>query len=229
MPDIVLLVRVGHFNILKASFMSIKNNQFLPSAAAAAGVSVSADNAIVDALLSITVTTGIKAAEISDGSGRVIVFAAVKINDVETNRAVADTSGNLKLFATSQAAIKFARTANLMPGAVISYVPYQKPATVGDPLASLEARYKSACSKGFAAQKRLNAGMDKLQTAVAFGWDTSTGATFAEYTDIQARVAALDEWQSTTFALIDALGQRLTGVGVNPDDVADRPTVPVGA
>lgn len=203
--------------------MSIKNNYFLPNAAAAAGVVVSADNAIVDALLSITLTTGIKAAEISDGSGRVIVFATVKINDVETTRPVADTSGNLKLFATSQAAIKFARGASLAPGAVISYVPYQKPASVGDPLASLEARYKAACGKGFAALKKHNAGVDKLETAVAFGWDTSSGATLAEYTDIQARVTALAEWRDSTFALIDVLGQRLTNVGVDPLNVADRP------
>lgn len=220
------LVRAGHFNILKAPFMWIKNNYFLPNAAAAAGVVVSADNAIVDALLSITLTTGIKAAEISDDSGRVIVFATVKINNVETTRAVADTSGNLKLFATSQAAIKFARGASLAPGAVISYVPYQKPASVGDPLASLEARYKAACGKGFAALKKHEAGLEKLQTAVAFGWDTSTGATFAEYTDIQSRVAALDEWKTTTFALIDTLGERLKNVGVIPDTVADRPELP---
>ena len=93
-------------------------------------------------------------------------------------------------------------------------------------MASLEARYKAACGKGFAALKKHEAGLEKLQTAVAFGWDTSTGATFAEYTDIQSRVAALDEWQTTAFALIDTLGERLTNVGVNPDTVADRPEKP---
>ena len=108
----------------------------------------------------------------------------------------------------------------------MTFAPYAKSVSVGDPLASLEARYKSACGKGFAAISKHNAGVDKLQTAVAFGWDTSSGATLAEYNDLLARVQVLNEWQSESIALVENLGARLTSVGVDPATVATAPQIP---
>lgn len=203
--------------------MSIKINQYLPAAAAAAGVTTTAAAALADGLLSIKQINALSCAEINDGSGRVMVFATVQDGENDIVRPVAGSDGNIKLYANASAALKLAKTTNLQPGALVTFAPYSKTTAVGDPLASLESRYKHACTRGFAAQSKYAAGISKLQTAETFGWDASSGATFFEYNDIQARVQVLAEWETAALALVDTLGQRLTSVGVNPATVATAP------
>lgn len=206
--------------------MSIKINAFVADAAAAAGVTATATNPIIDALLAVTLTTALHSAEISDASGKVIVFATMSDGaGGSVTRAVADSSGNIKLFSNSLAAIKFARAVNLAPGAVVSYVAYHKPISVGDPLEGLKVRYKLACAKSKTASAKLVSVIAKRDNAAAFGWDTSTGATLAEYGDILARVAALTEWDTSATALTNALAQMLITAGVDPLTVV--PTTPV--
>lgn len=207
--------------------MSIKNNTFLPAAAAAIGATAGADVAIADALLAQLVVKRIRGAEINDGSGKVILFADINA-DNETGyvtRPVADSAGNIKLYSDTAAAMRLSRGANLSTGAIISFTIYKKPTSVGDPLDSLKARYKVACTKGFAAKKQFDAVSQKVIVAEQFGWDTSSGATYAEYQDLQARKAVLSEWQNTAIGQIDDLGGRLTTAGVEPDTVAQRPTL----
>lgn len=203
--------------------MSIKINLFLPAAAAAAGVTTTAAVAFADGLLSVKPIAALNCAEISDGSGRVMVFATVQEGDNDAVRPVAGSDGNIKLYSNASAALKLAKTANLVPGALITFAPYAKAVSVGDPLASLEARYKHACSKGFAAQAKQQYLRDKINTAETFGWDTSTGATLAEYQDLMARKQVTQEWEDQAIALIDTLAARLTSVGVDPITVADAP------
>ena len=205
--------------------MSIKNNYFIPQAAAAANVVATAADAVADALLSNLQVTSMIGAEIADGSGRVIVFVKVPADNAQgfTVRPVADTNGNIKLFSNSLSAIRLARSVNLAPGAVISYVPFQKLASVGDPLEGLKARYKVACSKGFAAQKKFDALDDKIEVARNFGWDSSTGATLAEFDDMLARLEVLSEWRTVSFDLVRSLAQRLLNVEVQPDSVSPSP------
>lgn len=207
--------------------MSIKINALVPAAAAAAGVVIPSGqiSAFPDALLSINQIGALSFAEIHDASGKVMAFANVVSADGSENvRPVAGTDGNIKLYANASAALKLTKSTNLTPGALVTFAPYAKTASVGDPLASLEARYKNACSKGFAAQTKLQYLRDKINTAETFGWDTSTGATLAEYNDLLARQTVLTEWEQKTMALVDTLGARLTSVGVNPDTLGPRPT-----
>lgn len=205
--------------------MSIKINVFLPAAAAAAGVTTTAAAALADGLLTVKQIKALACAEISDGSAKVMVFATVKnADDTEVVRPVAGSDGNIKLYSNASAALKLSKSANLLPGALVTFAPYAKAVAVGDPLASLEARYKAACGKGYAAQGKLANAGEKLDVAVQFGWDTSTGATLAEYNDLVARVAVLTEWESEALALVDTLGQRLSSVGVDPTTLGPRPT-----
>ena len=204
--------------------MSIKINALLPAAAAAAGVTTTSAAALADGLLTVKQIKALACAEINDGSGKVMVFATVKEADgTEAVRPVAGSDGNIKLYANASAALKLAKSTNLLPGAVISFAPYAKAVSVGDPLASLETRYKHACSKGFAAQAKQQYLRDKINTAETFGWDTSTGATLAEYQDLMARKQVTQEWEDQAIALIDTLAARLTSVGVDPITVADAP------
>lgn len=205
--------------------MSIKINLFLPAAAAAAGVTATAAAALADGLLSVKQVKALACAEISDGTGKVMVFATIKNADgTESVRPVAGSDGNIKLYSNASAALKLAKSSNLLPGALVTFAPYAKTVAVGDPLAALEARYKIACSKGFAALSKSGAMRDKISTAKTFGWDTSTGATLAEYNDLLARQVALTEWQTAAIALVDTLGERLRSVGVDPTTLGPRPT-----
>ena len=208
--------------------MSIKINALLPAAAAAAGVTTTAATALADGLLTVKQIKALACAEVADGSGKVMVFATVKNpDDTETVRPVAGSDGNVKLYSNASAALKLAKSANLLPGALVTFAPYAKAVSVGDPLASLEARYKTACGKGFAAVSKTKVLQSKIDNAIAFGWDASTGATLAEYNDLQARKVALTEWQTEAIALVENLGQRLTDVGVNPVSiVSNAPQVP---
>lgn len=206
--------------------MSIKINALLPAAAAAAGVTTTAATAIADGLLTVKQIKALACAEISDGTGKVMVFATVKnADDTEVVRPVAGHDGNIKLYANASRALVLAKSANLLPGALVTFAPYAKSVSVGDPLASLESRYKSACGKGFAAIKKTETLQSKIDNAIAFGWDTSTGATLAEYNDLVARKTALIEWQTEALALVDGLGTRLTAVGVDPATVATAPQI----
>lgn len=205
--------------------MSIKVNLFLPAAAAAAGVTTTAAAALADGLLTVKQIKALACAEISDGSGKVMVFATtVAADGTEAVRPVAGSDGNIKLYSNASAALKLAKSSNLVAGALVTFAPHAKAVSVGDPLASLEARYKTACGKGYAAQGKKFLVSEKIATAVQFGWDTSTGATLAEYADLQARDVVLTEWESEALALLDALEVRLNAVGVNPTTLGPRPT-----
>lgn len=199
--------------------MSIKINALIPAAAAAAGIATPTAAPVAEPLLAtLAAITEIHCSEITDGSGKFLMFVKIGTD----TRAVAGTDGNVKLYSNAAAALKVAKAANL--NGSLNFVLYEKTAAVGDPLASLEARYKQACVKGFAAQSKQQALHDKINIAEQFGWDTSTGATLAEYNDLVARVAVLTEWESEALALVDTLGQRLSSVGVDPTTLGPRPT-----
>lgn len=202
--------------------MSIKINALLPAAAAAAGVTTTAATALADGLLTVKQIKALACAEVADGSGKVMVFATTVATDgtgTEAVRPVAGSDGNIKLYSNAATALKLAKSANLLPGALVTFAPYAKTVAVGDPLASLEARYKAACGKGFAALSKSDAMRGKIINAEQFGWDTSTGATLAEYNDLLARRIVLTEWQTEAITLVENLGLRLTNVGVDPTTV----------
>lgn len=207
--------------------MSIKINALLPAAAAAAGVTTTATAAISDALLSVKQIKALHCAEVADGSGKVMVFAVVTDGETDTVRPVAGSDGNIKLYSNANSALKLTKSTNLLPGAAVNFVPYEKPASVGDPLEGLKTRYKMACSKGFAAVNKYDQLYAKIQNAQLFGWDESTGATLAEYNDLQARRVVLNEWRDVALTLVDTLEGRLNDAGVNPGTVvATRPQMP---
>lgn len=206
--------------------MSIKINALLPAAAAAAGVTTSAGAALADALLAVNPVSALHCAEINDGSGKVMVFAVVNDGEGPATRPVAGSDGNIKLYSNASSALKLAKSTNLLPGAVITFSPYAKPVSVGDPLEGLKNRYKIACGKGFAALSKSDSLQNKISNAVQFGWDVSTGATLAEYQDLLARRGVLDEWQGQSIALVESLADRLTTASIDPTTVATAPQLP---
>ena len=138
-------------------------------------------------------------------------------------RAVAGTDGNVKLYANSLAALRAAKIANL--AGKLEFSIYEKIPTVGDPLASLQTRYKQACVKGFASIDKLKIVNDKITNAETFGWDTSTGATRTEYSDLISRRNVVQQWHDAAQTQIVDLAARLTSVGVDPVTVANAPAM----
>lgn len=207
--------------------MSIKINLLVPAAAAAVGVTTNSNAAIADSLLAITPVTALNCAEISDASGKFIVFATVFDTDGITPivRPVAGSDGNIKLYGNSTSALRIAKAANLSAGAIVRIAPWARPTTVGDPLDSLKTRYVSACKRGIYAVTKKNIVADKISNAVTFGWDVSSGATLAEYNDLISRHVVLEEFETKTLALVTDLGTRLTTAGVDPATVATAPNI----
>lgn len=202
--------------------MSIKINALIPAAAAAADIPAPTVPPVAEPLLATLPVLEIYCSEITDGSGKFLMF--VKIGtDI---RAVTGTDGNVKLYGTAISVLKAAKAANLVAGGPLKFALYEKPASVGDPLEGLKARYKVACSKGFTAVSKAELVQAKISTAKQFGWDTSTGATLAEYQDLLARRVVLNEWQEQAIVLVESLADRLTTAGVAPGTVATAPQLP---
>ena len=201
--------------------MSIKINALIPAAAAAANIAAPTAPPVAEPLLATLPVSAIYCSEIADGSGKFMMFASVGLNEAAVVRVVAGTDGNVKLYSTAISALKAAKAANLT--GPLKFALYEKTAAVGDPLASLEARYKTACAKGFAAQSKQAALLTKMEIAEQFGWHESTGATLTEYQDLVARKEVTQEWEDEAMALISTLAARLSSVGVNPASVANAP------
>ena len=199
--------------------MSTKINALIPAAAAAAGIPIPTISPVAEPLLSTLAVTAIYCAEIQDASGKFMMFATIGAD----TRAVAGTDGNVKLYANSLAALRAAKIANL--AGKLEFSIYEKIPTVGDPLASLQTRYKQACVKGFASIDKLKIVKDKITNAETFGWDTSTGATRTEYNDLISRRDVVQQWHDAAQTQIVDLAARLTSVGVDPVTVANAPAM----
>lgn len=199
--------------------MSTKINALIPAAAAAAGIPIPTISPVAEPLLATLAVTAIYCAEIQDASGKFMMFATIGAD----TRAVAGTDGNVKLYANSLAALRAAKIANL--AGKLEFSIYEKIPTVGDPLASLQTRYKQACAKGFSSIEKLDVINQKITNAETFGWDASTGATLTEYNDLISRRDVVQQWRDTALTQIVDLAARLTSVGVDPVTVANAPAM----
>lgn len=198
--------------------MSVKNNGFLAAAALAAGVTVAAARPpLVESMLDNLTIKKMDAAEINDGTGRVIAFVTVTEGGVDVVRAVADTNGNLRLYADGSAVVALSKRSNLMPGAGVRIVRFTKVGSVGDPIASLKAKYKKAKVEAGASAAKVTDVTAKKSAALSLGWDTAIGTPEnGEYLDILERHGALTEWADATAALKTSLGAALTAAGIDP-------------
>ena len=197
--------------------MSIKINALIPAAAAAAGIPTPTASPIAESLLATVPVLEIHCSEIADSGGKIMMFAKVGAD----TRAVAGTDGNVKLYSTAIAALKAAKAADLR--GPLQFALYEKPITVGDPLEGLKTRYKSSCSKGWAAVNKYEQLRQKIDRARIFGWDEATGPTRAEYNDLEARLLVLLEWRDTAISQVSGLETLLSDVDVDPASIVPNP------
>lgn len=197
--------------------MSLKANALVAVAALALGVNVSAgEKPICEGLLNDFPVTGFGFAEV-DSTGRCLVIVSVDVGDGVKVRPVADQQGNTKLFASADGAVSLSKRCNMASNIGIQYRRFVTSGTVGDPVAQLKTRFKSAKAEEATAIKNETALAQKVTAAEALGWDTGVGTPEnAEYLDLQDRVTSVQEWKAKIAAKKTALAASLTAAGVDP-------------
>ena len=201
--------------------MSVKNNQFVAAAALALGLTVAAMPAVAEGLLDNVGVLDINAAEVTDNTGRVLVFVTLLDNfGQEAVRPVADANGNVRLFADGSAVVALSKRVNLVQGATVSFMRANKTTAVGDPVASLKSKYKRMKVEAVTANAKAVDLLAKKSAAESLGWYTATGSPEnTEYLDIVQRQATIDEWSLAVVAIRDQLSAALTAAGIDPATV----------
>lgn len=202
--------------------MGIVNNSYVPIAATALGVTVSAGaGPIVEQLLNDIAVSSIKAAEVTD-KGKCIVL----VETVDGVRPVADSSGNVKLFADGAAVVALAKKSNLPGGQGVTIVKKAINKPVGDPIAALKSQHKQASTEAASALKPTQTLAQQISGAQSLGWNTDPegSATRGEYEDLIARQASVAEWKAKCDSRVATLAAALTAAGIDPVTYLPLPT-----
>jgi hypothetical protein len=201
--------------------MTVKNNAFVAAAATLLNVTPTAGEfPLIESMVDNIQIKKFEAAEINDGSGKVIVFVTVMDGAVEVVRPIADSNGNVKLFSDATSVVGMVKKATLVAGCSMRFVRFNKVGTIGNPLASLKAKYKRAKVENVGAAAKVVTITAEKSAAVSQGWDTAIGSPEnAEYLDLVDRFNALTEWADTTAAMKTSLSAALTAAGIDPATV----------
>lgn len=201
--------------------MSTKNNALIGAAAVALGMTfVAGTSPVCEGLLNDLNVTAFGASEVDTG-GKVLVLVEITTGSggsaTTAVRAVADSLGNVRLFADGNAAVALAKRSNLASGVQVKFVKADKVTAIGDPVSALKAKFKRFKTEAASSLKQSGMVDGKRLAAVALGWDTATGTPEnTEYLDIVARLASVNEWKAFNDAQVIALAASLTAAGIDP-------------
>jgi hypothetical protein len=201
--------------------MSVKNNSYVAFALAALGVTLTAGaKPVAEGLLNDYKVLALDVAQVDD-RGRCIVFATVqKASETPEVRTVCASSGDVRLFTDLSSVDSLVKKSKFQGDTVVTYKRKEKTASVGDPIVSLKALYKSFKSEKLVAVKALTVITNKKAAGIALGWDTAVGTPEAEeFADYLAKEASVSEWQDYCAARVTALEAALTAAGVDPASV----------
>lgn len=195
--------------------MSLKNSSMVAAAALALGYTVAGNaSPVCENLLNDLNVTTFGIAEV-DVKGRVIVIVGITTGGVEVMRPVCDAKGDVRVFGGPDSAVTTAGRAG--SNAVVTFVRMARVAGVGDPVAALKTKHKAFKSEALAASKQVTLLAGKLAAGVGLGWDTAVGTPeAAEYGDLLARKASIDEWSGVVSARVVTLAAALVAVGIDP-------------
>lgn len=197
--------------------MSVKNNAFVGVAAAALGVTIAdGTSPICEGLLNDVEIRAIGIVEI-DKTGRALMVATTNNNGADLPRPVADSNGDVRLYANASAAYGVAKRSNLPAETSVEIIAFDAPGSVGDPVKALIASHKAYVKEKASATTRAGAIAAKITAAAALGWDTASGTPEAdEYADYLARQTSIGEWLAFCTAKVTALTASLTAAGIDP-------------
>ncbi len=194
--------------------MSVVNNKYVPIAMGLLQLSLDKlGPVIVDALLNDVPIGSFAVIEI-DSKGRSVALA---YSD-EKVRPVADNSGNVRLFSSADTAIILGKRSNLPAGMPMAYIKVERSTNIGDPVASLKSKHKSAKTEAANASNSLVKLSQKQAAAISLGWGNAAvgSAELAEFEDIGARVSAVSEWAQTSSTRLQTFTDALVSAGIDP-------------
>ena len=197
--------------------MSLKNNALIPAVALALGLTVdAAAGPVCEGVLNDYPVTAFGFAEV-DSTGRSMAVVSVDVGGGAKVRVVADALGNAKLFGSADAVIALSKRCLMAANVAITYRRYVATGTVGDPVAALKSKYKSAKTEEATAVKQEANLTQKVAAGVALGWDVSIGTPEnLEYVDLTNRKTSITEWKTLIGDKKTALAASLTAAGVDP-------------
>ena len=197
--------------------MSTKNSSFVAAAAVALGVVVAAGaSPICEGMLNDVNVTSFGGVEV-DATGKAVVIVSVFDGTNTVVRPVADSLGNVRLYADASAVMSLAKRANIAANTTIKLIKFVKTSTVGDPIAALKSKYKAFKSEVALSTKQAATVAAKISAGEALGWDTAVGTPEnAEYLDLEAREVSIAEWKDYSAARVTALAASLTAAGIDP-------------
>ena len=124
--------------------MSLKNNALIAAAALALGVTVDATaKPVCEGMLNDFQVSSFGFAEV-DSTGRCLVIVSIDVGDGVKARPVADQQGNVRLYSSADGAVSLAKRTQMAAATAVTFRRFVSTGTVGDPVAALKSKYKSA-------------------------------------------------------------------------------------
>ena len=202
--------------------MTVANKAFVALAATALAMAIDAEavSPITEQLLNDVDVSTFDAAEVTE-RGKVVVL----VTTAGVIRPVADSNGNVKLFASADAAVALAKRSNLPPGTPMRFVKIAKGQSAGDPVAALKTKHKAAKTEAGTALAAKSKVTQKVAAATSLGWNSApTGSPEAlEYSDLQMREVTLGEWVTNADQRVVTLTAALVGAGIDPVTYLPKP------
>ena len=199
--------------------MSTRINKNIPFALAALGVALTAGAAPVsEGLLNDYSVKSVRIAQVDD-TGRCIMIVSIDggVDAPDVVRAVASSSGDVKLFADLAAAQALILRAKFAAGTVVTFVRKEKTRTLGDPIATLKALFKSFKAEKMVSEKAAVKIAASISAGTALAWNTAVGTPEAvEFADYMAKQSTVSESVTFCAARVVALAASLTAAGIDP-------------
>lgn len=201
--------------------MSTRINKNIPFALAALGVALTPGKGpVIEGLLNDFSVQNVRIAQVDD-MGRCIMIVDLEGAEGATDvRAVASSSGDVKMFADLAAAQALILRAKFAAGAVVTFMRKEKARTLGDPIATLKALYKAFKAEKLVGDKAASKVAASISAGAALGWDMAVGTPEAiEYADYLAKQATVAESVAFCAGRITTLAQSLQNAGIDPATV----------
>lgn len=202
--------------------MSKRANIFLAAAVASLGLTLTVGaKPVSEQLLNDYIITGMSIAQVDD-SGRCVVIVSIKDGaNPDKVRAVAATTGDVRVYSDFGATAGIIARAQMVDGASVTYIRKLKESqSSGDPVAKLKALYKSFKNEKAAALKQQTSLGVTIIALTQLGANTAVGTPEAyDYADAVSKQVTVTEWYDFATARVTALALSLVAVGVDPLNV----------
>ena len=201
--------------------MSRKANLLLVAATAALGITLTAGaKPVAEALINDYTIKAVNIAQVDD-SGKCVAIVTLAVGTgPDVVRAVADASGDVRVYGDFGATQGLVSRANMNATCIVTFKRKLKESVEVNPLSALKSKYKAFKAEKMLADKNKLIAANNITAAVAVGYDTAVGTLEAEtYVDLLNKQATVVEWYDFAAARTAALAASLTAAGIDPATV----------